>query len=226
MPADQKLRVEIETQFAANPSLRGQVIAVDVRDGVATLFGFVDSLIQKWLAEEIASHINGIIGVVHDIEVRLPGVDRRPDPHIAEQVVTAFDHDIPEVADRITVTVQNGHVTLEGEVPDKANRDRAAELAGSARGVVGVSNDIRITPSALADVLRQKIEEALQRLADADSRNISIDVDEGRVLLQGAVRSWAEREEAEQAVNTTPGVTTVENHIVIAVHRQELNHDR
>jgi osmotically-inducible protein OsmY len=182
---------------------------------VVTLTGFVRSSRQRNAAEAAAKRIAGAVAVVNDIEVRLPLLHQRPDPDIARDAVEALRRDLPEAADKIKVVVHDGWVTLEGEVEWNYQREEAMCAAYRVRGVLGVSNLIQLKAAVAAGDIKNAILEIFARNALLDADRITIEVDGGHVRLSGTVESWAEREEAERAVWTVPGVTSVENNLLV-----------
>jgi osmotically-inducible protein OsmY len=216
MRTDSEIKRDVEEELRWDPDLDATDIAVAVKDGVVTLTGFVRSYSMKLQAEEDAKRVSGVIGLANDIEVRLPSTDSRPDPEIARDVVNELKSELPFTADKLKVVVKNGWVTLEGEAEWNYQRERAERAVRRVKGVLGVSNLIKLKPSAAPEEIKRKIEEAFKRSATLDAQRITVETKGGEVTLKGTVRSWVERKEAERVAWSAPGVTKVDNQIVVA----------
>jgi osmotically-inducible protein OsmY len=212
---DEEIQRDVMSEIKWDARLQPNEIGVIVKDGVVTLTGWVDSYLKKWSAEDAVHRVAGVKAVANDIEVKL--LNERTDPDIAEAAVRSLQWDTLVPADKIQVTVSKGWVTLKGEVEWQYQREDAERVIRRLAGVKGVSNLITVKPRATASELKKKIEDALVRNAEFDARRISVDVQGNKAILKGTVRSWAERQEAERAAWSAPGITDVDNRISIEV---------
>ncbi|HZS02925.1 MAG TPA: BON domain-containing protein [Chloroflexota bacterium] len=192
-------------------------IGVSVADGIVTLTGLVDSYAKRVAAEEAAQRVHGVRAVANEVTVRLPQDDERSDADLAAAILHALHWDAAVPTEKLAISVANGWVTLKGEVPRPFQKFDAERVVRRLTGVKGLTNLIAVEACVTPTDLKERIEEALVRSAHTDAAQINVEVQGGRVVLTGTVRSWAEQHDAERAAWLTPGVEMVEDRLVVAI---------
>lgn len=213
---DEEIQKDVLNELKWDPRVQSTEIGVAVKDGVVTLTGWVDSFYKRWAAEEAAHRVRGVLAVANDIEVRLPVSAERTDADIAAAAIHALEWDAGVSIDNLDVTVSKGWVTLRGVVEWEYQKHDAERVVRRLKGVKGVTNLLTIKPRVSPSELKQKIEQALVRSAETDALRITVEVEGSKAILRGAVRSWAEKQEAERVAWSAPGITSVENRITIS----------
>jgi osmotically-inducible protein OsmY len=216
MRSDDDIKRHVEAELKWDPGVDSTDIGVAVNQGVVTLSGFVRSFAHKLAAERAAKRVAGVVGLANDLEIQLPGADQRPDPEIARDAVAELKKWLPDAWRHVRPVVEDGRVTLEGEVEWNFQRDYAERALHWIAGITGISNSIRLRPRVAAAEVRHNIEEAFRRNAQIDANRVMVEANGGEVILRGTVRSWAERQEAERVAWAAPGAIRVDNQITVS----------
>ena len=212
---DKDLKQQVQNALDWEPSVDASDIGVAVDDGVITLRGNVSTFVEKQVAERVALHVFGVKAVANDLAVRLPSAYERTDTEIAQAAVTALAWNTVVPVGRVTVVVTNGWLTLNGTLEWQYQKDAADRAVRFLTGVKGVSNAVAVEPRVKPLEVRDKIEAAFRRSAEVDARRISVTAADGKVILSGNVRSYAERQQAERAAWAAPGVMYVDDRLAI-----------
>jgi osmotically-inducible protein OsmY len=215
MKTDTQLQHDVLAELEWEPSINASQIGVTAKDGVVALTGAVASYADKMTAERVAKRVYGVKAVANDVEVKIPGSGQRSDADIAAAALTALQWDTTVPDDRVKVTVRNGWITLEGKVDWGYQKDSAERVVRNLTGIKGLTSEITVKSQVKPGDVKVKIEAAFRRSAELDARRVSVQAQEGKVILYGNVRSWAGRDEAQQAAWAAAGVSEVDNRLTV-----------
>lgn len=216
MKTDSQLQHDVMAELEWDPSIHHTDIGVAVTGGVVTLSGFVRSYAEKMEAEKAVHRVAGTKAIAEELKVRYPSDAKTSDTEIARRIVDVLAWDALVPSDRISVKVEQGYVTLTGTVDWFYQKEAARRAAGRITGVVGISNLITLRQVPVASDIKARIMAAINRSATADAASVTVLTDGGKVTLGGRVKAWNERQIAERAAWAAPGVTSIEDNIIIA----------
>jgi osmotically-inducible protein OsmY len=216
--SDSQIQQDVLHELGWDPRVEETEVGIEVDRGVVTLTGTVSSWAKRVAAQEAAHRVAGVLDVANDIEVRVPGDFVRTDTEIAQSVRRALEWDALVPDQRITSTVSNGWVTLEGNVDTWTEREDAERAVQNLLGVRGVSDKMTVigVKPVESEKVREAIENALERRAEREANRIKVEVSgTGTVTLTGQVHSWAEKRATLAAARFAPGVRSVEDRLEI-----------
>lgn len=215
MKTDAQVQRDVMAELNWEPLLNAAQIGVSAKDGVVTLSGIVDTYVKKMVAERAAKRVAGVKAVAEEIQVGVSPDYKRSDTEIAAAILVALKWNTAVQDEKIKVRVQDGVVTLEGECDWDYQRSSARIAVENLAGVRSVANLIVVVPKVKAEDVEKKIVAALQRHASLDANKISVVVHGDSVTLEGTVRSFAEKQDAERAAWAAPGVVSVKSNLEV-----------
>jgi len=216
MKSDKELQKDVIDELRWEPGVNAEDIGVTVKDGVVTLDGSVDSYAEKWAARQSVKRVSGVKALAVEVHVKLPGSTELTDAGIARAAENALQRDVTVPSDRITVSVERGFLTLEGEVEWQFQSSAAEQAVRHLPGVTDVDDVIIVKPKVVPAEVKEKIEAAFKRNAILDASQINVQADGGKVTLTGSVHTWAERDVAENVAWAAPGVSAVRDELKVS----------
>lgn len=215
MKTDIKLESDVLKAMTWEPLLRMEKIRVMAKNGVITLTGKVESFIKKTEAESVAKKRRGVVAVVNDIEIQLDSQATKQDHDIAADLREAFRANWDISDDKITISVENGWITMTGDLEWSYQKDAAQAATRQIKGVTGLTNAITISSVKSDRIEKMEIEKALVLSSAIDDREIHVTVTGNIVSLGGVVSTLYEKEQAGRIAQNTPGVLRVENGLAV-----------
>ena len=213
MSIDRRLQEQVLAALERELGLDAAQVGVSAHEGVVALQGIVPTFRHKWLAERAARHLPSVRAVANDLEVARP--DLMVDAVVAQTVADAIERDPAVPTGRVKATVRHGWVTLTGTTTWPFQRAAAERTVAHVPGVKGISNSIGVEPQISVSALRTRIEAALRMEAEIEAHGITVETHEGTVVLSGVVHSASERAAAERAALAHPGVSRVDDRLIV-----------
>jgi osmotically-inducible protein OsmY len=214
--SDSQIKGDVLNELKWDSRVDETDVGVQVKEGIVTLTGSVNVYAKKIAAREAAHRVHGVLDVVDELQVKVPGIGARTDTDIARAVRDALEWDAFVPDEKIRSTVSLGIVTLEGAVETWSQRADAERVVRGLAGVRGVIDQITVAAKAVDTTrLKTDIEDALERQAEREARRIGITIKDGVVLLTGRVRSWVEKDTIDRVVGFAPGVRRVDDRLVV-----------
>ncbi len=215
MKNNQELQTDVQNAIKWEPLLNAAEIGVTAKDGIVSLTGVVDSYAKKMEAENAAKKVIGVKALVEKIEVKFANSLIKTNAEIANEVLTALKSNWSVPNNKITIQVEDGWITLEGELPWNYQKEAAKTAINYLSGVIGVTNNITIKSTSLDVIEKKDVENAIGRSVSIDSSAINVSVSDKTVTLTGTVNSWYQKEAAGRIAWNTPGIWDVKNELSI-----------
>ena len=215
MKTDSEIKKDVLSELLWDPLVAETKVGVTVNEGVVTLTGHLDTYAEKVAAKRAAERVSGVKAIAVEIDVIPVGSHQRSDTEIALAVEHALSWNTSVPQDRVKLTVEKGWVTLTGDLDWNFQRRAVERMVRPLKGVVGITDNIQLKTLPIPLKLQERIQEALTRQAMREARRIEVSVEGSEVTLRGHVHSWAEKNAAEGATWSAPGVVRVNNQLTV-----------
>ena len=216
MKSDTDIRNDVQNELQWDPSVEARGISVNVQEGIVTLFGQVPHFVDKYSAEKIVKRVSGVRAIANDIAVDIPVPGKRTDTDIAIAAANALKWNASLRECDINAVVSDGCISLSGHVAYGYQANVAEAAVRYLLGVTAILNNLTIKASVKMVDVKQKIEDAFQRQARLDAKDIDVGLNDSKVTLKGFVSSWREKDDAARAAWAAPGVCKVENQLLVS----------
>lgn len=215
MKTDSDIKKDVLMELSWDPLVPATRVGVAVSEGVVTLTGHLSAYAEKVATQRAVERVSGVRAIAVELSVVPEGDHQRSDTEIALAVEHALGWSTAVPQDQVKVTVEKGWVTLNGELDWNFQRRSVERMVRSLKGVVGITDNIRLKALPIPGNLSNRIQEALTRQAMREAKRIEILMDGSVVTLRGHVHSWAEKSAAEGATWSAPGVSRVNNELTV-----------
>lgn len=215
MKNNSELQDDVQNAIKWEPLLNAAEIGVTAKDGVVSLTGVVDSYAKKLEPENATKRVIGVRALVENIDVQIPNSWTKTDAEVANEALTALKSSYSVPNDKVTVKVEKGSVTLEGELPWNYQREAAKSAIDYLIGVKHVTNNIKIKSETQDAIEKKDVEDAIARSWSVNDSDINVAVSGTTVTLTGTVTSWYQREEAARIAWNTKGIWHVKNELAV-----------
>jgi len=215
MITDTEIQENVLAELSWEPALDATEITVTANNGVVTLRGKVHHYGERRAAEQAAVKIKGVKSLINELQVTLCGEEQPSDEEIADEILRMLNNHTAIPPGQIKVRVIHGFVYLEGELAWNFQKEAVFTAVRHLKGIVGISNLIRIRPHISQAAVKTQVRQALYRYAGLEADGIKVETDGNEVVITGKVRSWSEKQAVEKAVWASSGVKSVRNNLII-----------
>ncbi|MDB5047751.1 MAG: transport-associated protein [Fibrobacteres bacterium] len=215
---DEKANRDVVDQLYWDTRVDANDVKVEVRNGNAILTGTVPSLMARRAAEQDAWNVDGVMSVENHLKVHLPEETRRfSDAEIGSNIADAFETDANLDSSRLSVTVADGFVTLEGSVDHYWKKGLAEDIASRMAGVSYVKNLLTVAPGKKIkdEIIAGNVVAALDRNSHIIAESVDVEVKDGVVTLRGEVLNRIAEQAAYDCALHTEGVVSIRNDLII-----------
>jgi osmotically-inducible protein OsmY len=216
MKTDAEIKDDVIQELRWDPQIsEPDAIGVSVKDGAVTLTGRTSTYAERLAAGRAAERVYGVKALANDLTVSLSGIPR-DDSDIATAIAHVLDNNVQIPAGQVQAEVQAGWVTLRGQVEYDFQRREVERMVRNVRDVVGVTDLVTVNPPVTPERVEEAIEDTFKREAEVDARHIRVEMSDHTAKLYGHVHSLHEANAAKAAAAASPGIASVESHLLIS----------